>query len=128
MGLIARTAVCVAFALMLKILDAIGIFGENASYALTVYLSLILAMLADIYMASRKYRSKKEINVYWIRVLVVYTALVGICALITQAPISGEILPNGIGKYELLAAPVFVIIYFVTVALVNNRGKRRNKD
>ncbi len=127
-GLIARTAVCVAFALMLKILDAIGIFGENASYALTVYLSLILAMLADIYMASRKYRSKKEINVYWIRVLIVYTALVGICALITQAPISGEILPNGIGKYELLATPVFVIIYFVTVALVNNRGKRRNKD
>ena len=127
-GLIVRAIVCSTFAIVLKILDALGLFGDSASYALPVYISLMLAMLVDIYLASRKYRSIGEINSYWIKVLLAYAILVGICVPITQPPIAEEILPNGIGTYEFIAVPVFVLVYVAAVALTQKHTRRGNKD
>ena len=126
-GVLLRAGVAVAFAIAIKILDAVGVFGENASYTLPIFVCLILTGLAEVFLINRRFTEKGEgrANCY-LKVLAAYVILLSVCAVSTQKPFVDVFFENGFGDMEFLIVPAYILLYVVALLIENFIKKRKN--
>lgn len=127
-GMIARTIVAIVATAIIKVLDEIGVFGENASYEMATFISLLLMVFAELFIINLDYTRRGEgRRRCWLRVLPAYAVLLAISAIITQDWLAGEMFVNGIGVYEMLIVPGYCALYVIGVLIARSIEKKRNK-
>lgn len=118
-GIIARTSLAVLVAIVVRILDACMVFGENATYTLPIYICLMLTVFAEVFFINRKYTVKGEGRRYcWLKVLFAYTFLMVVPALATHQFVAREFYPNGYGMLEFAIVPAYALLYVIMLAVV----------
>ena len=128
-SLIARVLLNVCFVLVLKILDVFKVFGERASYSIPIFLSLIFAAAAEMFLMNFEFFRRGEGRVRsLLKFLAVYGALLIVSGIITQDIFIGELFPNDFGTYEFLILPVYCILYSAMLFVIRAVRKRRNRD
>ena len=128
-SLIARVLLNVCFVFVLKILDVFKVFGERASYSIPIFLSLIFAAAAEIFLMNFEFFRRGEGRVRsWLKFLTAYGALLIISGIITQDIFKGELFPNGFGTYEFLILPVYCVLYSAMLFVIRTVRKRRNRN
>lgn len=126
-GMIARCAVGAVATVAIKILDSLNVFGESPSYAMAVYISLLLTVFAELFIINVRYMKNGEgRRMCWLNITLIYALLLAFCGLMTLKPISAELLPGGIGTREFLIIPVYLFVYLVAV-LVSEIIRRNRK-
>lgn len=127
-GLIARTAVAIVATVTIRILDAVGVFGENASYEMPVFISLLLTVFVELFIINGDYSRRGEgRRRCWLKVIFAYAMLLGICAVITQDALVEHIFVNGIGGLEFLIVPAYCLLYAIAVLVARSIEKKRKK-
>lgn len=127
-GIFARAALAATVAVTVKILDAVGVFGENATYTLPIYICLMLTVFAEVFLINRKYTVKGEGRRYcWIKVLLAYTFLMSVPALATHQFVAREFYPYGYGMLEFVIVPAYALLYVTMLAVVYLIEGRLNK-
>ena len=127
-GMIARVTAAVISAGAIKILDATGVFGENAAYEMPVFLSLLLTVFAELAIINIDYTRRGEGRRRCLmKVIIAYAALLFICAVLTQKFFADQMFVNGIGRFEFLIIPGYIVIYLVSVAIARSIEKKRKK-
>ena len=125
-ALISRASVAFVTAITVKILDALGVFGENPAYTLPVYICLLITMCIEVLIISNKHTKKGEGRSYtWLKVIIAYGVLLSICAISTQQPFSEEFFKNGFGSYEYLIIPGYMIVYSIALLVSYIIGKKQ---
>lgn len=125
--IISRASVAFIVAVTVKILDLLGIFGESATYTLPIYICMLLTMCFEVLIINRKHTKKGEGRSYcWLKVVIAYAILIGVCAITTQIPFSAELYKNGFGSFEYLIIPGYLMLYGIAL-LVSNIIERRQK-
>jgi hypothetical protein len=125
--MIARCAVGAVATVAIKILDSLNVFGESPSYAMAVYISLLLTVFAELFIINVRYMKNGEgRRMCWLNITLIYALLLAFCGLMTLKPISAELLPGGIGTREFLIIPVYLFVYLVAV-LVSEIIRRNRK-
>ncbi len=115
-GIIARASVAVIASITLMILDITKVFGENASYTMPIYISLLLTAFSELFIINLDYTKRGEgRRRCWLKMLFVYALMLGVCGILTQKPFSDELFPNGIGSFEFLIIPAYLILYIAAV-------------
>lgn len=128
-GIIARASAAFITAIVVKILDIVGIFGENPNYTLPIFVSLILTTFVEVFFINYEFTKKGQGRNYsWLKVMIAYAILLGICAISTQYPFDAEFYPNGFGQLEYAIVPCYVILYFIGVGIAKLISNRRKKD
>ncbi len=126
-AIISRISVAFIVAVAVKILDVIGVFGESPVYTLPIYISLLFTMCIEVLMLNLKHTKKGEGRSYcWLKVVISYAVLLGICALSTQYPFTTEFFKNGFGSFEYLIIPGYMILYGIAILVTYIINKRRN--
>ena len=126
-GVIARVTVAVIAAVTIKILDALGVFGEDATYTLPVFICLMLTGFAEVFLNIRRFTKKGEGRANcWLKVLVAYAILLSVCAVSTQKPFIDVFFENGIGEKEFLIVPAYVLLYVIALLIERFASKNRN--
>ena len=127
-GVIARASVAFAASVAIKILDAVGFFGEDATYTLAVFLCVLLTGFAEVFLINRRFTKKGEGRANcWLKVLLAYAILLSVCAVSTQAPFIDVFFENGIGDKEFLIVPAFALLYVIALLIENLISKNRKK-
>lgn len=126
-GVLLRAGVAAASAIAIRILDAVGVFGEDASYTLPVFVCLILTGFAEVFLINRRFTEKGEgrANCY-LKVLAAYVILLSVCAVSTQKPFVDVFFENGFGDMEFLIVPAYILLYVVALLIENFIKKRKN--
>ena len=126
-ALISRASVAFITALTVKILDAFGVFGNDAAYTLPIYICLLLTMCFEVLLISFKHTKKGEGRSYtWIKVIIAYAVLLSVCAVTTQQPFASEYYKNGFGSYEYLIIPGYLVLYGIAL-LVSHIINKKNE-
>ena len=126
--IISRVILNVFFAICVKVLDLIGIFGENATYTLPVFICLIFNLFAEVFFINNKFTKKGEGRSYcWLKVVIAYAILLGVCAVSTQMGFAEEFFANGFGSLEYLIIPGYVAMYFIMKLVLHFFDKKRKK-
>ena len=127
-GIIARASVGFVLATTVKILDVIGVFGENATFTLPVYICLSLTLFAEVFLINRSYTKKGDARRYcWLKVIVAYAILIGLVGLTTYTVLAKEFFPNGIGSSEFFVVAGYAVLYaiaLVTTELITKKKKK----
>jgi len=126
-SLAVRTAFVCIFASVLKILDACSVFGENPSYSMPVFISILLSWALELLMNLDFTRRGEGRRLAWIRFLSAYAFVLLISGIITQNVFAEELLPHGIGTLEFLIVPIYCLLYFVLLLVLRFVEKRRKK-
>ena len=127
-SIIARASVGVVTAIVIKILDVAGVFGETPNYTLPIFLSLILTGFIEVFFINIKYTKAGEGRSYaWLKVTVAYAILLGICATSTQYPFADKFYPNGFGSFEYLIVPAYLLLYLIGIGISRIIENNRNK-
>lgn len=127
-AIVSRVIVAAVAAVAIRICDAVGIFGEAPSYTLSVYICLLLSGFVEVFMINVSYTKKGEgRRKCWLKVLIAYALLLGVCAVSTQKPFIDEFFPNGIGSREFLIIPAYLLLYGIAVLTVHLIAKKRKK-
>ncbi len=127
-GMIARSVVSALLAIAVKILDATGVFGENASFEMAIFTSLLLTLFAELFIINADYSKRGEGRRHcWFKVVFAYAILLGISAVITQDVFVDEIFVNGIGSFEFLIVPAYCLLYLIAVLIARSVEKKRKK-
>ncbi len=114
--IITRVTVASFTAIVIKVLDVVGAFGKNPTYTLPIYICLLFSLFAEVFFINRGFTKKGDNRSYcWLKVVVAYAVLLGVCAVSTQASFAEEFYPNGFGTLEYLIIPGYVVIYFVGI-------------
>lgn len=117
-SMIARALAMVLFGVAIKILDVSGVFGEDTAYEMAVYIALLLTVFSELFIILLNYSRKGEgRRRSWFKVILAYTVLLGVGALITQDVFVSRTLVNGIGDSEFIVIPLYALIYFVGVLI-----------
>ena len=125
--LIVRASVACVFAVLVKILDVFGVFGEKASYSMPIFISLIIIAAAELFVFSRSFTRKPEgRRRMWIWFSAVYAALLAVCGIITQDIFAFELFPNGFGTFEFVLVPIHLILHISAVAIAYFVMEKRN--
>ncbi len=114
--LIFRTSAVTLFAVILKILDAVGIFGETPSYTMPIFISVLLTSAGELLIMNRDFtRGGEGRRRSWIRFLIAYAVVLSFVGIITQELFAAELFPDGLGTWEFLIIPAYCLIYFIAV-------------
>ena len=125
-GIISRASVGVVMALLIMILNFIGVFGDHPTFTLPVYICLSLTAFAEVVLMSRAFTKKGEARKYcWLKVTVAYAILIGVVGLTTYSIFNDVFFPNGIGSIEFILIGVYAILY--SIALLIARFLSNNK-
>ncbi len=125
--IISRVLVAFVTALTVKILDAFGVFGEAPAYTLPIYICLLLTMCVEVFIINMKHTKKGEGRSYcWLKVVIAYAILLGICSISTQDPFISEFFKNGFGSFEYLIIPGYLLLYGIALLVSRLIGKSRN--
>ncbi len=117
--LILRASVACIFAISVKLLDVFGVFGENASYSMPIFISLIFIAATELFFSGLSFSNRSDgKRRMWICFLSVYLSLLAVCGIITQDFVSKSIFPNGIGTYEFILVPVYLVLYIFVVSVL----------
>ena len=115
-SVIARAAVAAVIAIVVKILDVVGVFGDHATYKLPIFICLLLTVFVEVFAINRKFTKKGEgRSNCWIKVIVAYAVAIVICAFSTQNVFSTEFYPNGLGSLEFLVIPAYIVLYVIAM-------------
>ncbi len=125
-SLISRVSVAFVVTVAVKILDVCGVFGETPAYTLPIFICLLLTMCTEVLIINLKHTKKGEGRSYcWLKVVIAYAILLGICALSTQLPFATELYKNGFGLFEYLIIPGYLAVYGIALLVAYLIGKRR---
>ncbi|MGM9644137.1 MAG: hypothetical protein ACI3X1_03530 [Eubacteriales bacterium] len=128
-SLIARVLLNVCFVSVLKILDVFEVFGERASYSMPIFLSLIFAAAAELFLMNSEFFKRGEgRRLSWVKFLAAYGALLLLSGIITQDYFRGQFFPNGYGTFEFIILPVYCLLYSAMLFIIRTARKRRNRD
>jgi len=126
--ILARVGVVCSFAIGLKVLDVLGIFGETPSYTMPVFLSILLTGAVDLFVINLDFTRRGEgRRTSFTRFLVAYAIVLLVGGVITQEIFAAELFPNGIGTYEFLIVPAYCVIYICVVFGIRLIEKNRKK-
>lgn len=127
-GIIARASLSAVFALVLLILDLAEVFGKNTAYSMPVFIALLLTVFVEFFIINNDYTASGEgRRRCFVRVLLIYAALLAVAAVITLPPLSDSLFPNGIGGYEFIIVPAYCLLYTVTVFVARRIESKRKK-
>jgi len=127
-AIIARMITAASLAVAIKILDVVGVFGEKPAYTLPVFLCMCLTLFAELFISNYTYSKKSEVSsTSWLKVLVAYAVLLGICAVSTMYPFADMFYENGFGSFEYLIIPAYALMYAISLLIVHLIGKKRKK-
>ena len=126
-AIISRASVAFVTALTVKILDVFSVFGESPAYTLPIYICLLLTMCIEVLLINVKNTKKGEGRSYcWLKVVIAYAILLGICAISTQDPFISEFFKNGFGSFEYLIIPGYLVLYGIALLVSHLVNKSRN--
>jgi hypothetical membrane protein len=124
-SVIARATVVAVIAIVVKILDVVGVFGDHATYKLPIFICLLLTVFVEVFAINRKFTRKGEgRSNCWIKVIVAYAVAIVICAFSTQNVFSTEFYPHGLGSLEFLVIPAYIVLYVIAM-IVSPMIKKR---
>ena len=126
-GLAVRVGVVFVVSLTVSILGAVGVFGERPTYTLPIYICLLLTLFAEVFMINRTFTKKGEgRSNCWLKVLVSYGLLLGMCAVSTQSSFAKEFFKNGWGSREYFIILGYAILYVSSLFVLRMIDKKRN--
>lgn len=124
---IARAGVAALTAFVIKILDTAGVFGEDPTYTLPIFICLLFSLFAEVFFINRSHVRKGAGRSHcWLKVVVAYAILLGVCAVSTQVGFAEEFYPDGFGSFEYLIIPGYIALYFIGI-LISHIFKKRRK-
>ncbi len=125
-GIIARASLSAVFALVLLILDLAEVFGEDPAYSMSVFIALLLTVFVEFFIINNDYTASGEgRRRCFLRVLLIYAALLAVAAVITLPPLSDDLFSNGIGSYEFVIVPVYCLLFTLTVFIARRIESKR---
>ncbi len=128
---VAKAAFTVLFAVTLKILDVSGVFGENASYTMPIFLSMLFVAAAEMFMINNEFTRRGEgRRRSWFAFLTAYALILSVGGIITQGGFAEELFKDGMGTLEFIITPVFCALYLaltVSLYLISRRSHKVNK-
>ena len=126
--ILSRAGLVCLMAITLKVLDVLGVFGENASYTMPVFVSLILVGAIELFTINLDFTRRGEgRTASFTRFLIAYAIVLIVGGVITQDFFAAELFPQGIGMLELIIVPVFCILYVAVsfcLRAVEKKGKK----
>ncbi len=126
--ILARVGLSCLFAIGIKALDLVGAFGENPSYTMPVFISLLLAGAVELFVTNLDFTRRGEgRRSAFVRFLIAYATVLLVGGIITQDAFAVELFPNGIGSLEFIIVPVFCVLYIATVLGAGAIEKSRKK-
>jgi hypothetical protein len=124
--IITRAAVAFIVAVTVKILDLFGVFGESPAYTLPIFICMLFTMCFEVLIINSKHTKKGEGRSYsWLKIVIAYAVLIGVCAITTQMPFASEFFKNGFGSLEYLIIPGYLIIYGIALLVSYLIGRRK---
>ncbi len=128
-SLIVRLSVNCAFAVIVKVLDLIGIFGDNATYTMPIFISILIISAVEIFLFNIKFTQRGEgRRRTWMTFLMLYAVILLISAVMTQTMNHNDLYPYGIGTYEFVLTLAHCFIYIILISSVEFAFKKRNKQ
>ncbi len=119
-SLIARVSVAFVVAVAVKIMDVVGVFGENAAYTLPIYLCLLLTSFSEVFFLNLEYTEKGQgRSSCWMKVTFAYAGLLCFCALSTQDIFAAHYFPNGFGTTEFFIVPGYILLYAAALLIAH---------
>jgi len=126
--IISRAGAVVIFAIVMKVFDALEVFGEKPSYSMPVFVGILLTGVIDLFALNIDFtRSGEGRRAAFTRFLIAYSIVLLVGGIITQDAFAAELFPNGIGTVEFLLAPIFCVWYLGVVFGVRLIEKNRKK-
>ena len=127
-GIILRASVGVIMAIVVMILNFVGVFGHTPVFTLPVYICLSLTAFAEVVLMSRAFTKKGEARKYcWLKVTVAYAILIGTVGLTTYNVISDVFFPNGIGSLEYVLIGGYAVLYVLALIISHFLAKKKKK-
>jgi hypothetical protein len=127
-GIISRASIGVIFAITVKILDILGVFGEKSVFTLPVYICLSLTLFAEVFIINKAYTKSGDARQHcWLKVTVAYAILIGLVGLTTYSVFGQEFFPNGIGSREFIAIAGYAVLYAMALAITDLITKKKKK-
>lgn len=128
-AIIGRASAAFITAVAVKILDVCGVFGDDPNYTLPIFVSLILTTFVEVFFINYEFTKKGQGRNYsWLKVMIAYAILLGVCAISTMYPFDAEFYPNGFGLLEYAIVPAYVLLYFLGIGiakLIDNKRKKK---
>lgn len=125
--IISRASVAIFTAMVIKILEVAGVFGENPTYNLPIYICLLFALFAEVYFINKDFTKKGDSrSLCWLKLVIAYAVLLGVCAISTQSGFAAEFYSSGFGTFEYLIIPLYIAFYFIDI-LISNTLKNARK-
>lgn len=126
--ILARAGLNCSFAIILKLLDVLGVFGESASYTMPVFVALLLSGAIELFVIVLEFtRVGEGRRASFTRFMIAYALVLVVGGLITQDIFARELFPGGMGMLEFIIVPVYCIIYLALVFSVRFIEKNRKK-
>ena len=127
-GIISRASIGVIFAITVKILDILGVFGEKSVFTLPVYICLSLTLFAEVFIINKAYTKSGDARQHcWLKVTVAYAILIGLVGLTTYSVFGQEFFPHGIGSREFIAIAGYAVLYAMALAITDLITKKKKK-
>ena len=127
-GIIARASLSCSFALTVFVLDLLDVFGHKASYTMPVFIAVLLTVFVEFFIINSDHTRRGDgRGRSLVRIVLIYAALLLICALITLPPFMYRLFPNGIGTFEFFLVPAYCLCHTVTVLVARHIDRRRKK-
>ncbi|MBE6583728.1 MAG: cation-transporting P-type ATPase [Ruminococcaceae bacterium] len=125
-GIVTRLSVSTFSAIVVFVLGLLGVFGETPSYSTAVFVALSLTLFVEVMLMHVDRTQKGEARIKrWIKVISVFAAVLLVCAVSTQNYFSASLYPHGIGKYEFIIVPVYLILFISGVLI--SRAVEKNR-
>ena len=126
--IISRVGAVAVFAIAIKVLDALEVFGERASYSMPIFIGILLTGAIDLFVLNLDFtRSGEGRRASLTRFLIAYAVVLLVGGVITQDAFAAELFPHGIGSVEFILAPIFCVWYigvvFAALLIEKNRKK-----
>ncbi len=126
--ILSRTGLSCALAITLKVLDAVGVFGESPSYTMAVFISMLLVGAIELFIVNLDFTRRGEgRGRSFTRFLIAYAVVLVVCGVITQDVFAAELFPSGIGTLEFLTVPAYCILYSAVAFSFRAIEKKRKK-
>lgn len=126
--ILARVFLAAITAIVIRIMNSLGAFGDKPGFTLPIFLCLCFTLLAEFFLISSKLCKKGEGRAFsYLKLTIALAVMIFICALSIHKPLSIEFYPNGIGSYEFIVVPVYAIAYCITVLVLSLVKKARKK-
>ena len=114
--IVSRAGVALIVSIVVSILGAVGVFGENPVFTLPIFICLLLTLFVEVFIINTEFTKKGEgRRNCWLKVLISYGLLLGVCSLSTQSPFASEFFKNGWGSWEYFIILGYSVLYAIAL-------------